>query len=289
MTNYRDEKYHDRQLICLVKQLSERDQLRILEGAFSIEDSLGELERAQRRRPFDVELTFSNLSIVVETKVDSDENGRWGKEWQTEKIVRESYSRGFLKAKKEFRFLTYGTSEFYTKPYEAGPASPKFVHISLERMIRLVESATKVLPPCQKRKEWVQLMKIEKEKRSKSIQLLRVFSEFRTDYLDIHCDNDFPNNRFTFCTPELAFPALSLLAQKWNGSEYGKNFGELSLYPISRMSPSVPDSVLNFWGMRKERQTIARSIVGNGEPRLYFEINEDFNLNLKQSVLSNAA
>ena len=290
MTNFRDERYHDQQLICLVKQLNDRDQLHILEGAFSIEDSLGELRRAQRRRLFDVELTFSNLSIVVETKVDSDENGRWDKErwdkeWQTERIVRESSSCGYLEAKKEFRFITYGTSEFYTKPYNAGPASPKFVHIGLECMINLGESATKVLPPCQERKEWVRLMKIEKEKRSKSIQLLRVFSEFRTDYLDIHCDNDFPNNRFTFCTPELAFPALSLLAQTWNGSEYGRRFGKLALYPISRMSPTVPDSVLNFWGMRKERQTIASSIVGNREPRLYFEINEDFNLNLKTQDL----
>lgn len=49
------------------------------------------------------------------------------------------------------------------------------------------------------------------------------------------------------------------------------------------MSPSVPDSVLNFWEMWKERPapTIGASIVGDGEPRLYFEINEDFNLNLK--------
>ena len=285
MTNYRDERYHDEQLICLVKQLNDKDQLHILEGAFSIEDSLGEFERAQRRKLFDVELTFSNLSIIVETKVDSDENGRWNQEWQTEKIVRESSSFGFLEAQKEFRFVTYGTSEFYTKPYEAGPASPEFVHVGLECMINLVESATKVLPPCEKRNDWIRLMKIEKEKRSKSIQLLRVFSEFRTDYLGIHCDNDFPNNRFVFCTPELAFPALSLLAQKWNGSEYGKKFGKLALYPIRRMSPSVPDSVLNFWEMWQERPapTIGASIVGNGDPRrrLYIEINEDFNLNLK--------
>ena len=289
MANYRNERYHDEQLICLVRQLNDNDQLRILEGPFSIEDRLGELKRAKHRRPFDVELTFPPLSIIVETKVDSDEGGRWDKEWQTEKIVRESSSCGYLEAQKEFRFITYGTSEFYTKPdckpYEAGPASPEFVHIGLECMINLVESATEVLPPCEKRNEWVRLMKIEREKRSKSIQLLRVFSEFRNHYLDIHCDNDFPNNRFVFCTPELAFPALSQLAQKWNGSEYGKKFGKLALYPIPRMSPSVPDSVLNFWELWQERPapTIGASIVGNGDPRrrLYIEINEDFNLNLK--------
>ena len=90
MANYRVERYHDEQLICLVRQLKKYDQLRILEEAFSIEDRLGELERAQRRRLFDVELTFSNLSIIVETKVDSDEGGRWPpeppapQEWQTE-------------------------------------------------------------------------------------------------------------------------------------------------------------------------------------------------------------
>ena len=156
MTNYRDERYHDEQLICLIKQLNDKDQLHILEGPFSIGDRLGELKRAKHRRPFDVELTFSNLSIIVETKVDSDEGGRWDKEWQTEKIVRESSSCGYLEAQKEFRFITYGTSEFYTKPdckpYEAGPASPEFVHIGLECMINLVESATEVLPPCEKRK-----------------------------------------------------------------------------------------------------------------------------------------
>lgn len=289
MANYRNERYHDEQLICLVIQLNDYDQLRILEGPFLMEDHLGELKRAKHRKPFDVELTFSNLSIIVETKVDSDEGGRWDQEWQTEKIVRESSSYGYLEAQKKFRFITYGTSEFYTKPYEAGPASPEFVHIGLECMIDLVESATKVLPPCEKRNEWVRLMKIEREKRSKSIQLLPVFSEFRTHYLDIHCDNDFPNNRFTFCAPELAFPALSLLAQKWNGSDYGKKFGKMALYPIRRMSPSVPDSVLNFWEMWRERTApiIGTSIVGNGDlkRRLYIEINEDFNLNLKTQDL----
>ena len=97
-------------------------------------------------------------------------------------------------------------------------------------------------------------MKIEKEKRSKSIQLLRVFSEFRTDYLDIHCDNDFPNNDLVKAVLLNSHSRImSQLAQKWNGSEYGKKFGKLALYPIPRMSPSVHDSLVNFWEMWQER------------------------------------
>ena len=112
-------------------------------------------------------------------------------------------------------------------------------------------------------------MKIERKKREKAVELLQYFSTFRTQYLTIHDENDFPRNRFLFCAPELAFPVLSSLAQQWNESEHVNEFGRVSLYPIGRNSLPA-DSLLNFWEMWE-----------SSESDLYFEINEDFNLNVK--------
>ncbi len=277
--NYRSEREHDEQLICLIKNLDNHGRLDIVERGFGISDCLGELQYATHRRPFDVELTFTNLSIVVESKVDSDEGGRWDNEWQTERIAREASAINYLKARKEYRFITYGTSEFYTKPYKQGPASDCFKHIGLDCMIDMVDSANKVLARCNKREDWLQLMRVEQKKRNKAVELLQFFSNFRDRYLDIHGENDFPNNRFVFCAPELAFPVLGSLARQWNESKHGKKFGKLSLYPVARLSPRVHDSVLNFLEMwYKKKSTIN---IGNTKVRYYLEINEDFNLNVK--------
>lgn len=276
--NYRSEREHDEQLICLIKNLDNHGRLDIVERGFGISNRLGELQYATHRGPFDVELTFTNLSIVVESKVDSDEGGRWDPEWQTERIAREAPAINYLKASKEYRFITYGTSEFYTKPYKQGPASDCFKHIGLDRMIDMVDSANNVLPQCNKREDWLQLMRVEQEKRNKAVELLQSFSNFRDMYLGIHGENDFPRNRFIFCAPELAFPVLGSLARQWNNSGHVKKFGKLSLYPVARRSPPH-DSVLNFLEMwYKKKSTI---IIGNTKVRYYLEINEDFNLNVK--------
>ena len=282
MIDYRHERDHDALLIRLVQDLDGHGRLDLLRNAFSIDESLGKLERAQHRQPFDVELTFENLSIVVESKVDSDENGRGGGEWQTDKIVRESEDLWYLKSNKKFRYTTYGSSEFYTKPYYAGPASSEFKHIVLNSMIDFVVDANEVLEPCKERREWLRLMIIEREKRNKSLELLQHFSRFRKHYLDIHGDNDFPRNRFVFCAPELAFPALSLLKQAWHESEYVERYGQLSLYNVGRLSPSVHDSILNFWEMWRsypKERALGNALSDIGT--FYLEINEDFNLNLK--------
>lgn len=152
-------------------------------------------------------------------------------------------------------------------------------------MIRLVDSAVRVLPEdtAKKYQEWLRLMKIEREKREKAVELLQYFSTFRTQYLTIHDENDFPRNRFLFCAPELAFPVLSSLAQQWNESEHVNEFGKVSLYPISRNSPPA-DSLLNFWEMWQSSEwRSARLAPGSihAESGLYFEISEDFNLNVK--------
>ena len=244
--NFRKEITHDRLLIDLVSKLDSQKRLDILETGLKIDERLGSLERACRRKPFDVELTFSNLSIVIESKVDSDEDGGRKDERQTKRIEREAKSYGYLKPKKELLFITYGTSEFYTKPYKTGPASSKFNHIGLENMIALVEAADSVLSPCSNRKQWLRLMRIEKKKRSNAVRLLQSFSKFRKQYLKIHGEhgeNDFPRNRLLFCAPELAFPVLASLAQEWNDSEHKDRFGRVSLYPVGRLTPPVHDSI----------------------------------------------
>lgn len=244
--NYKDEKTHDWLLIWLVEDLDTIGQLGVVENALGI-PPLGRLEHAQRRQPFDVELTFENLSIVVETKVDSDESGRSNQKWQTSRIVSTSDELRYLKDKKEFLFITYGTSEFYTKPYKAGAGSERFRHIGLDVMIDLVGNSTKYyLRRKREYQEWLDFMHIERDKRVNAFSMLRQFSAFRETYLAFHGENDFPNNRFVFCAPELAFPVLSSLASEWNESARTNRYGKVSLYPVSRMSPPVHDSVLNF-------------------------------------------
>ena len=288
--NYRNEKEHDKLLINLVKELACKKRLDILGRALKIDAVLDNSVRPQHRQPFDVELTFSNLSVVIETKVDSDEGGRWlkdDKKWQTKRIYKEAEAGAYryLRQQREFRFITYGTSEFYTKPYQPGPASSEFKHIGLEDMIALVEAADTVLSPCDNRQEWLRLMRIEKEKRSAAVELLQSFSEFRTQYLEIHGENDFLRNRLLFCAPELAFPVLGSLAQEWNNSEHKDRFGQVSLYPVGRLTPPVHDSILNFlemWrGTNSILPTLGKTIIGPEGGEMYLEINEDFNLNLK--------
>ena len=281
MENYNNEREHDLCLISLVTVLDEAGRLDIFRNAFRIEEDLGPLRWSGRRRAFDVELEFTNLSVAIETKVHSDEGGRWCPPWQTERIAEQ---------RREVRglcfFITYGTSEFYmkpcTKPYEAGPASPEFQHIPLERMIHLVESSLAALPQikqCTDSVEWLQLMRLEKEKREKAQELLHSFAQFRTRYLEVHGENDFPRGRVAFSAPELAFPVFSKLVEHWDESEYVAKFGRLSVYPVARRCPPV-DSILDFWEIWDEGPALAPDIVGP-EQYLYLEINEDFNLNLK--------
>ena len=283
--NYRREREHDELLIKLVTELESGNRLDLLGSALKIDVGLGNLEHTCHRQPFDVELTFSNLSIVIETKVDSDEDGRFEDEKQTERIARKSDTYEYLNEEKEFRFITYGTSEFYTKPFETGPGSSEFQHVGLEDMIALVEEAERVLSPCKYRQEWLRLMRIEKEKRSNAVELLQSFSRFRTEYLKIHGENDFPRNRLLFCVPELAFPVLGSLTQEWNNSEYKDRFGQVSLYPVNRLTPPVHDSILNFWEMWQDKNPklpiLGKTILGSEDGGFYLEINEDFNLNLK--------
>lgn len=282
--NYRNEQEHDILLIDLVKDLAAIGNTMLIQTMFGIPTQPAKLERACRHKAFDVELTFSNLSIVIETKVDSDESGRWNSKWQTEKIYQDAQSLSYLKSEKYFIFITYGTSEFYTKPFAPGPASSNFIHLGLEKMISLGSSALTILPSSLKSKyeEWIHYMQIEQEKRNNALSLLAEFDQFRNAYLSIHKDVDFPNSRLKFCAPELAFPLFGAIANLWNSNpEYHKTFGKVAVYPVSRSSPAVHDSILNFWELWERGEPSLGGIMVESHGKLYFEMNEDFNLNLK--------
>lgn len=292
--NYRNEREHDEKLIRLVKMLNEHEQLNLFTQAFDLPEC-GELERAAHRQPYDVELTFANYSVVIETKVDSDEGGRWSYPliWQTTQIVQIAENLPYLHEEKHYRFITYGTSEFYTKhghedaenDHHIGPFDDHFVHIKLIQMIEFVELTNNIFTQCDAREEWLNLMQIwlnlmqiEQAKRNAAPDLLVEFSQFRNHYLAIHhIENDFPRNRFLFCAPELAFPVMGQLREQWNDNRKRKeHFGRLALYPVSRRSPPIHDSILGFWDLKvyldEERERYC-----------YFEINEDFNLNMKSA------
>ena len=272
ITNYSIETQHDWCLISLVGKLDQADRIDIFQNSFRIERDLGRLIWAGRRRAFDVELTFEDLSIAIETKVHSDERGRWSESWQTKSIAEQRRNLKGLSF-----YITYGDSEFYTKPYETGPASPDFHHVTLERMISLVQSSLTAIPQIKESTdsvEWLRLMMIEREKREKAQELLHSFSEFRIRYLKIYEVNDFPRGRVAFSAPDLAFPVFSKLAKHWDESEYVARFGRLSIYPVPRGYSPVVDSILNFWEMwnGEKGPVLARDVVGN-ERRLYLRRN----------------
>lgn len=279
--NYRREREHDEKLIRLVEMLNEHGQLNFFTHEFGLPEC-GELKCAAHRQPYDVELTFANYSVVIETKVDSEEGRSDLLIWQTTQIVEDAENLPYLHEDKHYWFITYGTSEFYTKhghedvanDHHTGPFDDRFRHIKLIQMIEFVEATNNILPQCDAREEWLNLMQVEQEKRDAAPDLLVEFSQFRNHYLAIHhIENDFPRNQFLFCAPELAFSVMNQLRQVWNDNLNCTNqFGKLALYPVGRFSPKIHDSILCFWDL---------AVYLDEEQYCYFEINEDFNLNMK--------
>lgn len=274
------EKAHDRLLIKLVQDLAKTGRLDIFERAFETGE-LGCLERACHRKLFDIEMTFQNGSIVVESKVDSDEGGRWNDEWQTCRIARKVPSLPNIKKPIQYRFVTYGIAEFYTKvidnQYRTGPASSSFMHITLERMIEFVEDACGALRDPNGYRSWLKAMQVEARKRKAAPALLNKFATFRRSYLATHDDNDFPRKRLLICMPELAFPVFNALAREWRTHDkLLREFGNVLVYPVGRKSPSIPDSIFNLWELW--RRGVGKQFATRG---FYFEVNEDFNLNVK--------
>ncbi len=280
--NYRNERQHDDLLIKLATDLSVVARLDLLETAFGL-PSLGTLETACRRRDFDVELTFSNSSLLIETKVDSDEGGRRDSEWQTQRIYRLTQSATRLKPIKYYLFVTYGTSEFFTKPYNRGPASASFRHLGLDLMIQLLHEVAQLsLPNSPLYRDWLRDMEREQRTRASAAELMAQFGTFRSAYLSLRDDVDFDRNRLLFCAPEMVFPVFGRLAELWNNNvNIRGDLGRVSVYPVARRSPTVVDSVLNFWELWDSGRPTFSARLPQVQANAYFEINEDLNLNMK--------
>jgi|GEM_PF-2298452 hypothetical protein len=298
MENFRNEQEHDWLLVGLVRDLDQTGRLDILSRHLLNGKTIGKLENAQRRRLFDVELTFENLSVIIETKVDSAESGggKWNAEaWQTERIFTESQQHAYLKPDRVYLFVTYGTSEFYIKDerngYQKGPGCTQFKHVKLEDMIRFIKDCLeqKVVTAGNKYsiKGWYDELEQELEKRKAVKEFAQLFAQFRSRYLSIHSDIDFPPHRTDISLPEIAFPLLAELGQIWNDDpKFNEPLGHVTSYPVSR-AQRVHDSILNFtelWG----KPSLAPLTCGgrskirtDGWNPIYFEINEDLHLHMK--------
>lgn len=288
--NFRIEKNHDYLLRDLINELSRIQKLDIFETYFGT-PQVGKLVRVTTRIPFDLEVTFDNLSVIIESKVDSDEYGRWNGDWQTTIIYNDSQSLTYLNNNKYFCLITYGTSEYYTKNYNFGAGCSKFKHITLKRMIDFIKSCLHLqLHDKYKFEEWLKSLKIEVSKRENAFSILEKFASFRKQYLSLHSDIDFPTNRLALNAPELAFPVFGKIAEVWNNSpNYYSKYGKVSVYPVGRRSPSIHDSILNFWEMWRKGPflTFGGILTSDLPKKPYFEINEDYNLNLKLGLDEN--
>lgn len=296
--NYKRGKDHDYLLVSITKELDRIGQGALFFQCLGIPANPGRLVEARTRQLFDVELTFENLSCVIETKVDDDEAGRWDGVWQTERIYNDCQHLTYLKQDKVFVFITYGTSEFYIKStktgFRKGPACDKFKHADLRMMHSFVDKAVSTLHRAgkcssdllQEFEAWRDDLAAEMNFRNNVKGILMSFAAFRANYLQIRGGIDFPINRVYISLPELAFPLFGELGDLWNSSNYAQKLGKVTVYPVSRQG-KIDDSILNFTELWVNPSKSQYLMTCNGllQPAvsnlLYFEINEDFNLHLK--------
>ncbi|MEJ2717013.1 MAG: hypothetical protein P8182_07715, partial [Deltaproteobacteria bacterium] len=165
--------------------------------------------------------------------MDSDERGRQHGNtthpvlWQTYLIESQANVDRRLKPEKHFRYLTFGTSEFYTKDdFVPGAANPNFRHIKLADMITFLRDCLRLpLKNKERFNGWLNALVIEKAKRDNAIDILSEYAQLRNRYLFIAKDIDLPPHRFAFNAPELAFPLFAQVSEIWNDKEYDERFG----------------------------------------------------------------
>ncbi|MGC8476537.1 MAG: hypothetical protein ACP5NP_09315 [Acetobacteraceae bacterium] len=265
----------------LMSGLAGIGHLDILETALHL-PHLGGLRGVRRRRLFDVEARFEHRRLMIETKVDADEGYRWDAQddpnvWQTARIAAEAG------AEDTCLFVTYGYAEFFTKWFDPGPAAgaQHFQHVRLDDMVNLVGCAAPLLANAAI-DDWLAALRLEQAKRRAVPEVLTKYATFRRACLDIGQEVDFDVRRMAVNAPALAFPAFDLLRRAWGASRYAARYGRLALYPVNRRTPNLPDSVLNWWELWADPNSLALGgAVPRGRWKLYFEVNEDFNLHLK--------
>ncbi len=243
--NFRDERQHDERLMALIQGLDRAGRLDVLEQKLGL-PRLGTLRSVRRRKAFDVEAVFDERKLTIETKVDSDEGGRWSAisesgAWQTNKLWALAGSGDVC------LYMTYGFAEFFTKWFDFGSAAgaSRVRHITLDAVVGLLESALPLLAnPLLD--DWLLVLRAEQRKRQAAPELLAAFAVFRKRYLQIAGDVDFTITRIGFNAPEIAFPAFARLLDQWRGSRFCERYGRLALYPAGRLMLPV-DSILNWW------------------------------------------
>ncbi|MDQ2802314.1 MAG: hypothetical protein M3Y41_06395 [Pseudomonadota bacterium] len=264
----------------LIRQLDQADRLDIFETSLRL-PALGRLKDVRRRQAFDVEAAFIERRLLIETKVDSDEGGRWAAAtdypaWQSNKIA------ACAKEGDVCLFITYGFSEFFTKWFDFGPAAPasRVRHVGLDPMVALLEEAEPIL--CDPGlSAWLTALRSEQRKRLELPAVLSAFANFRRTYLHIAGEVDFTIGRIGFNGPEIAFPAFAQLLEQWRNSPYCQRYGRLALYPVGRLMLPV-DSILNWWELWQDGEALTLGgLLPASERALYLEVNEDFNLHLK--------
>jgi hypothetical protein len=133
--------------------------------------------------------------------------------------------------------------------------------------------------------EWKHLLELEDRKRRSAKDILRAFAAFRRRYLAASEEIDFPPHRSAISLPELAFPVLSELAGILNAG-HRERIGGVTVYPVGRIG-RVQDSILNLTELWEHGQSALPLLTCGGTldwkdgNSMYFEVNEDFNLNLK--------
>lgn len=283
---FKRERYHDHNLIKLVKFHCQNNDFAAVNKFFQTDCfDPGNLIDAYRKKDYDVHFEFEKAVVCVETKVDSYENEYYQEslEYQTQRAY-EKY-RSKFKKKTYFRYLTYGASEFYIKKAEdgsfrTGPFSRHFRHLKLEHVIEFLNGSAAPAKLGDLR-EWRDWLIIEQERRTKWLEILKSISQFRKLYLGSSGLTDWPNNRVNICIPEVLLHFYSKVAESWNSSEFSKNLGCVTVYPVCRPG-KVNDAILNFSELN-EAHGFPFSLDGllSATNSLYFEFNEDFNLHLK--------
>ena len=283
--NYKNERYHDANLLRLIGYLDSQGKHEIITEAFNLDlPEIGKYISGYRKRDYDLHLEFDHAAICIETKVDSSENEYDDQpHYQTERIY-ENYCHAYTK-ETYFRFITYGASEFYVKRNEAGlfstgPFSRNFRHITLSDILTMIENSG-ILGEDDyfEIKEWNVYLKYEFAKRQSYLDMLGKIREFRLLYIGNSGLTDWPNNRINICLPEILLFFYSTIARAWNVSQPEEIFGGVSVYPVGRMG-KVNDAILNFSELWDNTSLTFNGLIKT-ENAIYFEFNEDFNLHLK--------
>jgi len=278
--DFKNERFHDNNLINLVYHLNEVNRIDLFENALGLTvGECGKFIDGRKKKDFDVLLEFENYAIIIETKVDSAEGYN-----QTNKIYNK-YNNYYKKPQK-FIYLTYGLSEFYIKKrsdesYGKGAENVNFMHWTCSKFSSFLESVIKqtdITNPTFL--TWSQWLQFELKKREQNLSYLKDVNSILSRYKSFLKLTDYPVNRLNLFLPEFTIPYYHLICSKWNDLNE-KDIGKATLYPLGRGSSPANDSILNFTELWDKGLLLCNGLLNKNSYGLYFEFNEDFNLHLK--------